>query len=310
MALLLVSDRPSAIRGAVMIDSPDPMKQLPIAGAEITVTGAPGTPEVLSDASGFFSILLSWRMRVGERVSLHFYHDGYQPLDLRYVGANELYLARLLPVPAAQGTEVVIANVVAKYSVNTTTTVNIGSAVKTFEVVNQGNRPCKRQEPCSPDGKWKAAVGSAMIDAGAGNEFHNARASCIAGPCPFTRIEGKLNRSPAGRTLRVSALDWSDTATFLVEAEVYRPVVSGALRQSFPVIFDRALTFTLPAAADDVSIQAEINGSLIVFPLSPSLWLSWANCQSVVNPDQSRVFRCELKPGYRFAGGSARSQGD
>jgi len=91
---------------------------------------------------------------------------------------------------------------------------------------------------------------------------------------------------------------------------VYRPVVSGALRQSFPVIFDRALTFTLPAAADDVSIQAGIDRSLIVFPLSPTLWLSWANCQSVVNPDQSRVFRCELKPGYRFAAGSARSQGD
>jgi hypothetical protein len=76
------------------------------------------------------------------------------------------------------------------------------------------------------------------------------------------------------------------------------------------MIFDRALTFTLPAAADDLSIQAEIDGSSIVFPLGPSLWLSWATCHLVVNPDQTKVCRCELKPGFRFAGTAARSPGE
>jgi hypothetical protein len=106
----------------------------------------------------------------------------------------------------------------------------------------------------------------------------------------------------------VSALNWSDTATYLVEAEVYRSMVRDVLRQSYPIIFDRALTFTLPPGADDLSIQAEVNGSLIVFPLGPMLWLSWADCQLVVNPDQSKVCRCELKPGFRFAGSVVRNE--
>jgi hypothetical protein len=197
---------------------------------------------------------------------------------------------------------VTISQVVAQYSINTSTTVNVGSAVKTFKVVNTGNVPCKGRQPCSPDEKWKAAIGSAAIDAGPGNEFHNARASCIAGPCPFTRIENEsFNRSGDSRTLRVTALNWSDTATFLLEAEVYKQVVRDVLRQSYPVIFDRALTFTLPVAAEGVSIEAELNGNRIVFPLGPSLFLSWANCQLLVNKDQTRVYRCELKPGYRFS---------
>ena len=96
-------------------------------------------------------------------------------------------------------------------------------------------------------------------------------------------------------------MNWSDTATFLVEAEVYRSVVNGAIRQSYPVIFDRALTFTLPSGAEGVSIEAELNGSMVVFPLGPEMLLSWANCQLQINKDQTKVYRCELKPGYRFS---------
>jgi hypothetical protein len=95
-------------------------------------------------------------------------------------------------------------------------------------------------------------------------------------------------------------LNWSDTATFLLEAEVFHTTVTSFIRQSYPVIFERALTFTLPAAAEGVSIEAQLNGSLIVFPLGPALLLSWANCQMVVNKDATRVYRCELKPDYRF----------
>jgi hypothetical protein len=95
-------------------------------------------------------------------------------------------------------------------------------------------------------------------------------------------------------------LDWSDTATFLLEAEVYRPVKTDVIRESYPVIFGQVLTFTLPAAAEGVSIQAELDKMMIVFPLGPSLFLSWADCQLQVNKDQTRVYRCELKPGYRF----------
>ena len=77
-------------------------------------------------------------------------------------------------------------NVRVRYSVKTITEADVGSAVKTFEVANVGDVPCKGHHPCSPDGKWKAALSSASLDAGEGNEFRNARVSCIAGPCPFS----------------------------------------------------------------------------------------------------------------------------
>jgi hypothetical protein len=178
--------------------------------------------------------------------------------------------------------------------------VNIGSAVKTFDVANTGNRPCEDHRPCSPDGRWAAALGTVTLDAGWGNEFRNARASCIAGPCPFTRIEDGNFGSP-GRTLHVSALTWSDSATFLLEAEVYRPVVTDLMRETYPVIFSRVLTFALPAAAEGISIRADLDKTTIMFPLGPMLLLSWADCHLLVNKDQTKVYRCELKPGYRFS---------
>jgi hypothetical protein len=125
--------------------------------------------------------------------------------------------------------------------------------------------------------------------------------SCIAGPCPFTRIESD-NRDQNDRRLRISARNWSDTATFLVEADVVHTVISDMVRQSYPVKFGRGMSFTLPGTAGGPSIEAEVNGSssYIVYPLGPDLLLSWANCTLSVNPDQSKLYSCELKPGFRF----------
>ncbi len=176
---------------------------------------------------------------------------------------------------------------------------NVGSAVHTFQIVNRGNVPCSGHRPCSPDGKWKAAIASASLDAGEGNEFRNARVSCIAGPCPFTKIVSD-DFSKGVRRIHVSVLNWSDTTSFLLEAEVVRPTISAAVRDSYPVIFGQVLNFTLPAAAEGVYIQADMNAATIVYPLGPDLFLSWANCSSRVNNDQTKVYRCELKPGYKF----------
>jgi hypothetical protein len=291
---------PLTIRGAVVTSAPDPTKELPIADVEVTVVGSQ-VSAVRSDASGSFNIVMRRPLPLSQPITLEFRHPDYLPLELHNVDGDKLYIAHLTPrahAAADQGSEATIAHVVAKYFVNSTTKVNIGSAIKTLEVVNTGDVRCQGHSPCSPDGQWKAATGSAAIDAGGGNEFHNARASCIAGPCPFTRIEESL--SSDSQTFRVTVLDWSDTATFLLEAEVFKRMVSDVLLQSYPVIFDRALTFTLPGAAVGVSIQAELDGTTIVFPLGPSLSLSWANCQVVVNKDQTKVYRCELKSGYRF----------
>ena len=100
--------------------------------------------------------------------------------------------------------------------------------------------------------------------------------------------------------ITVSARDWSDTATFLLEAEVVHPMVSQIVHESYPVIFGEGLNFTLPSTAEGVSIEAELDGQMIVFPLGPELFLSWASCNARVNPDQTKVYRCDLKPGYRF----------
>jgi len=184
------------------------------------------------------------------------------------------------------------------YSIKAPRTMNVGSAVKAFEVKNTGNVACDHRIPCSPDGKWKATIGSVMLDAGTGNEFLNARVSCIAGPCPFTRIESDDISNPAQK-ITATARNWSDTATFLVEAEVIHVMQSAIDHQSYPVIFGSALNFTLPKNAEGVSFEADMGGDTIIFPLGPGLILSWADCNTRSSGDGT-IYRCELKPGYRF----------
>jgi hypothetical protein len=300
----LHKDRPISLIGAVVRQDTDPNKATPIADVQITAADGSATAGSKSDSTGFFSITLRSWIRRGEPIILKFRHPDYQPLDLKEYVGSKLYIAHMLPVPHVipsenDHPEVVVANVLLRYSMKTTTAVNVGSAVKTFQVTNTANVSCKGQHPCSPDGKWKATLDAASLDAGEGNEFLHPRASCIAGPCPFTRIESD-GLSEGGRIVSVTARNWSDTATFLVEAEVFHTMVSDVLRESYPVIFGPSLNFTLPADAEGVSIQAEMNGQTIIFPLGPNLFLSWAECNARTNKDQSNVYRCELKPGYRF----------
>jgi len=325
--------KPVVLRGAIIQKDADPRKQLPIADAVVTATDdvahassksdsstffnlslPKGIRDLASmssllataksDASGFFTFKLPTEERRGRPMVLRFRHPDYEPLDVNEYVGDQLYIARMVPIvrttsPQHEGPETLVANVLVRYSTKATTAVNVGSAVKTFEVANTGNIRCNGQPPCSPDGKWKAATGSTTLDAGEGNEFRNPRASCIAGPCPFTQIDS--NTFPEGsRKISVTARDWSDTATFLLEAEVFHSMGSDVISNSYPVIFGRALNFTVPASAEGVSVQAELNGTSIIFPIGPKLYLSWADCNIRVNRDQTNVFRCELKPGYRF----------
>jgi hypothetical protein len=295
------TQRPVSLRGAVTVKDADSRKEQPIADVEVTADLATGTAK--SDSTGFFSLELRGFVRRGHPVVLHFRQPQYRPLDVTDFVGDKLYVVLMLPLASAANStgrpEVKVANVRVRYSGRAMTEFNVGSAVKTFQIENKGNVPCKGQRPCSPDGKWRAAWGSASLDAGTGNEFRNARASCIAGPCPFTRIDSD-RFSQGGQTIMVLARDWSDTATFLLEAEVVKPMVSQIVHESYPVIFGEGLNFTLPSTAEGVSIEAELDGQMIIFPLGPALFLSWASCNARVNPDQTKVYRCDLKPGYRF----------
>jgi hypothetical protein len=98
----------------------------------------------------------------------------------------------------------------------------------------------------------------------------------------------------------VSALDWSDTATFLVEAEVTRTQIDDVVRYSIPVVFGTGMNFALPGAAEGPSVEADMNGTDIIFPLGPNLYLSWAVCTLKTDASGSKLYRCELKPGFAF----------
>lgn len=299
------------IEGAVVQRDKDPKNELPISDAMVTASDGTTSVTARSDASGYFKLVFPKGLLSGQPITLSLQHPDYVPQEFdvqtgRIQATERLYVVAMVAIPSATISrsgkkDVVVSNIRVRYTVNSMTSRNIGSAVKTFQVVNQGNIPCDHKLPCSPDGRWKAATASASLDAGADNSFGDARASCIAGPCPFTSIDsGGLVEGK--RNISVSALDWSDTATFLLEAEVFHSAITSNVRESYPVIFDRTLNFTLPPTQEGVSLEADVNDAPVVFPLGPNLYLSWANCTARTNSEQEKttVYRCRLKPGYRF----------
>jgi hypothetical protein len=298
--------RPISLMGAIVKQDTDPRKQSPITDVNVSVAGGLALGSVRSDFSGYFKLQLLPRLKPGQPITLEFRHKDYKPLDLKTALDRKLYVIPMVPLhqeltAAAPSNRPLIplSNVFVRYSTETTTSDNIGTGLKTFQVVNTGNLPCNGHPPCSPDGRWKGAIASTSLDAGVGNTYDDARLSCIAGPCPFTRIVSD-NFSHGGRYISVSILNWSDTTTFLLQAEVFRIQIANIVRESYPVIFGNSLNFTLPANAEGPTLEAEESGENIVFPLGPSPALSWADCNVRVGKDQSKSYRCELKPGYQF----------
>ena len=292
------------ITGAVLIADTDPRKQLPIPNAEISGEVGDVTSRTWSDADGFFRLTWPRGLWWGQAMRLTFRHASYQPLTVADTLTHQVYLARLTPAKAKTLSEAVgpittLANLRVRYSIKSLTTIEVGSTVKTFEVVNTGNQSCRGHEVCSPDGRFAATRGSFQMDAGPGHEFQNARISCVAGPCPFTRVDTD-DFSRGGRVISGQVRVWSDTATFLVEADVVRTALTDIIRQSYPALFGRSMTFTLPPDGEGPSIQADLDGTTIVFPLGPALILSWASCNQQITANHSKLYSCVLKPGYRF----------
>src|SRR5579864_3734993 len=198
-----------------------------------------------SDFAGFFRLTLVPQVEPGQSIELNFHHPDYLPVKLQGVAGDNLYVVGMVPVhseveAALNEKEISVTNVLVRYSIVSTSLENIGSGVKTFQVTNRGNVPCDGQPPCSPDGKWKAAIGSDSLDSGDGNIFQNASVSCIAGPCPFTRIDTD-GFSQGGRHVKVSVRNWSDTTTFLLQAEIFRPQINNLVRMAYPVILGTSL---------------------------------------------------------------------
>jgi hypothetical protein len=298
-----VRNRPVTLRGAVIRAGDDPNKQVPIAGVDVVASDGTRQAETKSTATGAFGLTVRRSLVRRQSLTLTFEHPGYEPLKIVNPLENRLYVARLLEIPPKiqapdRETEPVSA-VSIRYTVKTPSTIDIGPAVKTFEIANKANVPCRGDPVCSPDGKWKAASGTASLDAGPDNEFRNARVSCIAGPCPFTAISHD-GFSHGGHTIGVTVLNWSDTVTFLMQAEAVRNVLSESVRKTYPVIFDHTMSFSIPGSAQGTCIEAELDGNPIVFPIDPDLSLSWVQCDAQPDAEGSKLFRCDLKPGYVF----------
>ena len=296
--------QPLSLRGAVVKQDADPMKESPITDVEISVANGLATSNAKSNFAGYFSIPLRRGVGRNQSVTLMFRHPDYKPLDLTELVEDRLTIVHLDPNHKDDDIQTdrpvtPISNVLIRYSTVTTDQENIGTGAKTFQIPNIGNVPCKKSPPCSPDDKWKASITSESLDAEEGSVFRNARVSCIAGPCPFTRIDYD-GFSKGGRHIKVSVRNWSDTTTFLLQAEVFHPRINNTVRLAYPVILGTSLNFTLPPTADGPSIEAEVNGENIIFPLGPKPVLSWAECNVSVDKNQAKIYRCDLKSEYRF----------
>lgn len=299
--------RPIQLRGAIIKQDDDPIKQSPIMDVDISEANGLASRSTKSNFVGYFTIPLLRGVGRNESVTLRFLHPDYVPMELTELVTDKLTIVHLVPIHKETVEKTVqpdhpavtIANVRIRYSTESVNQDNIGSGVKTFQIQNVGNIPCQNTAPCSPDGKWKAAINSESLDAGEGSVFRNARVSCIAGPCPFTRIDYD-GFSQGGRNIKVSVRNWSDTTTFLFQAEVFRPQISDKVQMTYPIILGTSLNFTLPPTAEGPSVEAELNGENIVFPLGPIPILSWADCNVSVARNQAKFYRCELYSGYRF----------
>jgi hypothetical protein len=284
------------ITGAVVAADSDLNKQRPIAQALIQVVAGASSGQTMSDAAGFYRVRLTPRVVPGQEVTIRAGHRDYRPFEETTSDPNQIHLVRLVPLAADPSgpsvtPTITIGNVRVRYALKSSSAVEVGSVTRTFQVENAPNVPCNNREPCSPDGKWKATLGSFSLDAGENKQFRNARVSCLAGPCPFTRIDSD-GFSRGGRVISGAILNWGDTVTYLVEGEVVQTMVSDLIRHSYPMIFGRTMSFTLPPSAQGPSIEAEVDGTAIVFPLGPKLLLSWATCRLETGSDQTRLHRC------------------
>lgn len=306
--LLLEWRQPRGLRlvtGAVLTADSNPQRQRPVAEARVSAVAGSSSAVGTTDESGLFRLTLDPPFPSGQPITLTVEREGYHTFAASALVADELHLVRLRPLqPAGEEDDqpaVTIADVRVRYTFKAESNVEIASAARTFEVVNTANVPCAGRPPCSPDGHWKATIGDFSLDAGTNRRFRNVRVSCLAGPCPFTRVASD-EFSRGGQVIEGSVVNWSDTVTYLVEAEVAQQITSDLVRHAYPAIFERFMTFTLPPGAQGPSIEAELDGEAIVFPLGPQLRLSWATCRLDARDDGTRMYRCELKPGFVFQG--------
>lgn len=299
-----------SLTGDVVKQDDDPTQQTPLSGVTVTAVLGSSTVTTRSGPSGLFYLTLKRRVQAGQTVVLTFEHPNYKTLKITTTHpGDQLYIARLQQLQPQEPTTsnpsqalkkmVQISNVRVRYTLKEESTVEVGSLAKQFTAHNVGNIPCRSRPPCSPDGRWAAATTTLALDAEDDNQFRNVRILCVAGPCAFTKILSPAPVNPE-RKITVSVLNWSDTTNFLVEADVIRTMVADSVRYAYPFVVGQTMNYGLPPLSEGPSVEADLDGQYIVFPLGPDLILDWATCSVEVSHEGNRIYRCQLKPGYRF----------
>jgi len=199
----------------------DVRKQLPIADVDVTAENALGRSTAKSDSSGYFTIKLLVGIRMTDCHSPLPAPD-YQPLDSRNLPATNLYChLTALSRTARSGQSAAGAggNVRVRYSIKNMTAVNIGSAVKTFQIENSGNVPA-RGNTLFAGWQMEAAIGTSSSTPAW--ETSSVMPGSRALPAPvFTKIESDAFPRRTDHYRRGPQL--VRHATFLLEAECFTP---------------------------------------------------------------------------------------
>ena len=141
---LILRHRSIVLEGAVMLKDSDPKRESPIAGVTMSVDPGDGvTPaeSTTSTFSGYFTLRLRPTVLYGDKVTLRLRHADHQPLDMVVPVAEQLYVIHMssnrADVPPRRPAERRAGDVVVRYTIENRTAMNIGSGVKTFQVVNR-----------------------------------------------------------------------------------------------------------------------------------------------------------------------------
>src|SRR5258706_4017960 len=128
------------IAGAVLRDDRDLGKQLPVAGVQVSIDEELSEGVAISDSSGFFRVKLRPGVHMGQMVTMRLRHPDYRAMNLSEYLQDRLYVIRIVPLnpseDAGPDPPIVISDIRVRYATRSRLSVESGSALKTFEVVN------------------------------------------------------------------------------------------------------------------------------------------------------------------------------
>ncbi len=194
-----------------------------IQGVRVTSSNGLASGPALTGSDGLFSLQLKPEAKNGIAIELNFNHEDYQEKDIPEVfAAGTPYVFYLWPKNYTYLTPPIPRRSILNFFAVAEAAPPLEST--TFQVQNRGSVRCNGRPPCSPDGKWKAAVVTASLDARQGRVFlaGHTHADCIAGPCPWTKIDTD-GFSKGGQRISVSVRNWSDTVTYRLWGEMTGP---------------------------------------------------------------------------------------